>query len=584
MSTDETRRGPTSGNARGGSDAESARLAPSDIARETLKQLGSRKLLPTPENFERLYHQIAGTEAEPAFPADALRGVAKALPRGTPAQLSLVRQFEKAIAQGSWSSVRQGFAAALSEIIDAELPWSSLLLELLREIDPERVGAQRTVRQLQILQLLAQPMEATQLHRRLDALAREWRRPGAAVAVAAAPTDGLQQLLAQLLREGIAPLLSEQPALAQEARSLAEQLNVAGSPFEQQQLAQHLDRFRTGLQLAAESHAAVRDALIDLLRLIIDNIRLLVSDDHWLHGQLEVLSEALQGQLDIRSLEEVGRRLRKVIEKQGHLARQISDAQQRLKAMLGGFIDRLGELTDSTTGYTVTLDACAQRISEADSLDSLADVVQLLLVSTQETRDSAARSAAELAELRDQVAAANQSVVVLQRELEETSELVRIDPLTGALNRKGLDEALEREMTRMQRMGTRLCVAVLDIDNFKQINDSHGHLVGDEVLRHISTVLRETLRSNDSVVRFGGEEFVLLLPDITIEEAQSVVSRLQRELTRRFYLANAQKLLLTFSAGVTDFEASELPHDVIDRADKAMYAAKHAGKNRVMVG
>ena len=185
--------------------------------------------------------------------------------------------------------------------------------------------------------------------------------------------------------------------------------------------------------------------------------------------------------------------------------------------------------------------------------------------------------------LRDQVAAANQSVAVLQRELAETSELVRIDPLTGALNRKGLDEALEREMARMQRMGTRLCIAVLDIDNFKQINDSHGHLVGDEVLRHIATVLRETLRGNDSVVRFGGEEFVLLLPGINVEEAQSVVSRLQRELTRRFYLANAQKLLLTFSAGVTCFEADEQPSAVIDRADKAMYAAKHAGKNRVMV-
>jgi diguanylate cyclase len=96
-------------------------------------------------------------------------------------------------------------------------------------------------------------------------------------------------------------------------------------------------------------------------------------------------------------------------------------------------------------------------------------------------------------------------------------------------------------------------------------------------------VLRETLRGNDSVVRFGGEEFVLLLPGVGVEEASSVVQRLQRELTRRFFLANAQKLLLTFSAGITAFAQGEHPSEVIDRADKAMYAAKHAGKNRVMV-
>jgi diguanylate cyclase len=174
-------------------------------------------------------------------------------------------------------------------------------------------------------------------------------------------------------------------------------------------------------------------------------------------------------------------------------------------------------------------------------------------------------------------------MVVLRRELEETSQLVRHDPLTGALNRKGLDEALEREISRMQRMGTRLCVAVLDVDNFKEINDTHGHLVGDEVLRHLTTVLRDTLRANDSVVRYGGEEFVLLLPGIGAEEAQAVVVRLQRELTKRFFLANAQKLLLTFSAGVTDFGADEDPTQVLERADKAMYAAKHAGKNRVTV-
>ncbi len=562
------------------------RPAPSDIARETLKRLAHLRLPPTPENYTRTYQQISGEESAAPFPEESLRALVHALPRGTPSLLNLARQCERAIALGSWTELRSALNHSLLEIVDAELPWASVLLETLRELDPDRAGPQRGLRQLQLLQLLAQPMESAQLHRRMDALVREWRSrraPEAREPAANTPTEGLHELLAGLLRDGIAPMLEPQPALAHEARMLAEQLREAQGEFDLQALGQQLHRFQRGLELAAQSDAALRDALIDLLRLIIDNIRLLVTEDHWLHGQLGLLAESLQGQLDVRVLEEVGRRLRKVIEKQRHLARQISDAQQRLKSLLSGFIERLGELTDSTSSYHDVLSDCATRISEADSIEALAEVVGLLLTRTEQTRETAARSAAELAELREKVETANQSVLVLQRELEETSQLVRLDPLTGALNRKGLDEVLEREMARMQRLGTQLCVVVLDVDNFKAINDSHGHLVGDEVLRHIATVLRETLRGNDSVVRFGGEEFVLLLPGVGVEEASSVVQRLQRELTRRFFLANAQKLLLTFSAGITAFAQGEHPSEVIDRADKAMYAAKHAGKNRVMV-
>lgn len=562
------------------------RTAPSELAREALKRLSHLRLPPTPENYTRIYQQISGEDPPAAFPEESLRALVHALPRGNPALLNLARQCERAVALASWSELRSALSQGLVEIVDTELPWASVLLEILRELDPDRAGVQRGLRQLQLLQLLAQPMESAQLHRRMDALVRDWRsrRPAEAREEAAnTPSEGLHELLAGLLQEGIAPLLETQPALAHEARMLAAQLREMQGEFDLQALGQLLHRFQRGLELAAQSEAALRDALIDLLRLIIDNIRLLVADDHWLHGQLGLLAESLQGSLDVRVLEEVGRRLRKVIEKQRHLARQISDAQQRLKNLLAGFIARVGELTESTSSYHEVLSDCATRISEADSLDALADVVSLLLVRTHQTRETASRSAEELSELREQVETANQSVLVLQRELEETSQLVRLDPLTGALNRKGLDEVLEREMARMQRLGTQLCVVVLDVDNFKAINDSHGHLVGDEVLRHIANVLRETLRGNDSVVRFGGEEFVLLLPGVGVEEASHVVQRLQRELTRRFFLANAQKLLLTFSAGITGFSQGEHPSEVIDRADKAMYAAKHAGKNRVMV-
>jgi diguanylate cyclase (GGDEF)-like protein len=188
----------------------------------------------------------------------------------------------------------------------------------------------------------------------------------------------------------------------------------------------------------------------------------------------------------------------------------------------------------------------------------------------------------ELHELRGRVHDANSEISRLQLELEQTSELIRHDPLTGVLNRKGLDDALARETALARRRGTALCLGLLDVDNFKQINDTHGHQTGDEALQHLAEVVRDNLRPQDSVARYGGEEFVILLPDTVLDSAMATLVRLQRALTKRFFLAQQQKLLITFSAGVAELRDSEDPEDAIDRADKAMYIAKRSGKNRVL--
>ena len=183
--------------------------------------------------------------------------------------------------------------------------------------------------------------------------------------------------------------------------------------------------------------------------------------------------------------------------------------------------------------------------------------------------------------LRGTVEQANKDIQRLEKELEHASTLVRHDPLTGSLNRKGLEDMLTREVARMQRRNTKLCVAMLDVDNFKRLNDTFGHSTGDEALKHLAGVIRENLRPQDSSGRYGGEEFLLLLPDTTLPDAVTALQRLQRELTRRFFLFENQKVLITFSAGVTELHLSEPQEAAIDRADQAMYRAKRAGKNRV---
>jgi len=196
---------------------------------------------------------------------------------------------------------------------------------------------------------------------------------------------------------------------------------------------------------------------------------------------------------------------------------------------------------------------------------------------------NAQRSRDELRNAKQSVEEAEKRIGELQAELDKASTLVRHDQLTGVLNRRGLEEAFEKETARAQRRQSTLCVALLDIDNFKKLNDTLGHDAGDAALVHLTTVIRETMRPQDTVARFGGEEFIILLPDTPLEDAQTALVRLQRELTRRIFLHNNNRQLITFSAGVTDFRAGDTQPSVSKRADEAMFAAKQAGKNRVLI-
>jgi diguanylate cyclase len=184
--------------------------------------------------------------------------------------------------------------------------------------------------------------------------------------------------------------------------------------------------------------------------------------------------------------------------------------------------------------------------------------------------------------MREKTLQTEADIAKLHQELDRVSALARHDPLTGALNRQGLDEAVNREVANMRRKDTPLCVSLLDIDNFKKLNDSMGHATGDVALAHLATVARESMRPQDTLARYGGEEFVILMPDTPLEQGIDALRRLQRELSRRFFMTGTEKVLITFSAGVAQVAPDEAGDAAIRRADQAMYHAKRAGKNRVV--
>lgn len=169
----------------------------------------------------------------------------------------------------------------------------------------------------------------------------------------------------------------------------------------------------------------------------------------------------------------------------------------------------------------------------------------------------------------------------LAEALARIRELAIRDELTGLFNRRHMLELLHTERSRADRSGQAWCLCMIDIDHFKTINDRHGHGVGDEVLRSLSLIIRDGLRDCDHVARWGGEEFLVLLPNTALDEAVLVVERIRQSLLRTGVSRSVQDLRVTLSAGVSQAFAEESLPQAIDRADQALYRAKSAGRNRI---
>lgn len=165
-------------------------------------------------------------------------------------------------------------------------------------------------------------------------------------------------------------------------------------------------------------------------------------------------------------------------------------------------------------------------------------------------------------------------------EIARLSRLTRLDPLTGALNRRGLEEGYAPASIPTDEK--RLAVVMVDIDHFKSINDTHGHLVGDEVLRRIARQLSRVLRTSDAIVRYGGEEFLLLLADVTLAEAMRVAERARSAIEAQTIRVGEVPLKVTVSIGVGMQQIREPLGSTVDRADTALYRAKREGRNRVL--
>jgi diguanylate cyclase len=541
---------------------------PSDIARDTFSTLASRKLSPTPENYARIYREISG---EPA-----------------PAPESEI-----------------GATTSKGHLIPA---WSELIRDLLRQLETPHKGITVTRKKEGVETVLSRFSSDPQvLFGKLQGLIRSWTSaptapsadelvpaispaPPAKTATVAAfvsssPVGENPELwgqLRELLAQTLENTLSTHPEMSSEIQALVVQVRATDNKALLNDLAKQLRQFWFKLELRGGDKNKIQEGLVRLLRLLIENVSEMVEDDKWLHGQIAALQDIVANPLSKHSIADAERSLRDAVIKQSSLKQSLTDAKATLKSLMTTFIDRLGDLTESTGEYHTKIEGYSQKIGQADNLTQLSHILKDVMHDTRVIQASALRSHEELILSKKQADEAEERIKELEHELEQVSELVREDQLTGALNRRGLDESIDRELKRADRSKTALSVALLDIDNFKHLNDSLGHQAGDRALVHLTQVIKETLRPADTVGRYGGEEFLIVLPDSDLAAAIEAMQRLQRDLTKKFFLHNNERVLVTFSAGVALRGENEDAEDLIGRADKAMYKAKQAGKNRVV--
>lgn len=562
---------------------------PTIIARETLRRLASLKIPPTPDNYHKLYEQIAGNSNS---------GVNSAIS----------------------PSINQSVFAHSPET-EIPIPWGNTIEALLKQLETRR-GALTTVKKREgVNRVLAKfSKDSNQLHNKLKALIDSWGALPATAHELQPPqhesvesfsskvlsidsvsqnsqlelalseqnhltnqlSDQLLELLAQMI-EHVALMQSSDVILAEEAKVLAYQARKIQDKLELEHFAACFQQFCYRFDAYTENGIQLQQGLLKLIHRLMDNTGELLSEDQWIGELINKLRETISKPLDLRIIAQAEHYLDEIAQGQELIRHSLSEAKMTLKLMVTSLITNIEELTDTTGEYQEKLEHYSGRIGNTDDIKELNQLLVLIMEETKQMQKNTLNYRNDFLAARTEVSLAQNKINQLEIELMAMGEKVHEDHLTGILNRRGLDNAYERETSRALRHQVPLCFALLDIDNFKQLNDMLGHQAGDNALVYLVESIKETTRPEDVVSRYGGEEFVILLPNTQLEEAVQILSRVRRTLTKKFFLHENKRLLITFSAGIAQHRPGESQDHIFKRADEALYRAKKSGKNQILV-
>ena len=257
---------------------------------------------------------------------------------------------------------------------------------------------------------------------------------------------------------------------------------------------------------------------------------------------------------------------------------RISNVSERMHARIEAVHDAIDMAMTTANAYSGSLQAASGDLDRDITAPAMKTLADRLLLETRRMQDT--NQALEL-----QLEASRDDIASLQRDLDDVRRESMLDPLTKISNRKSFDEGLAAAMADATATGDPLCLLLLDIDFFKNFNDTYGHQTGDQVLRLVAMTLKSNIKGKDLAARYGGEEFVAILPSTDIEGAMIVAENIRKAIAAKELLKRStnEKLgRITASFGLAMLHPSDTAASLIERTDRCLYAAKHAGRNRVI--
>ncbi len=390
-----------------------------------------------------------------------------------------------------------------------------------------------------------------------------------------------RQMWEQSLHLGLIPICGDD-ALGQRAgQLLALAHDAAQAPLLLGDNRELWGRFQG--QVAQERQAT--DGVLELFSSVVAHLGDVFAADSAAAAEFGTLQQVARRPLDGARIELARSVIEPWLRRQAALQRSALDARATSREVVGAIARSLATFAGHSEQFNDTLRVDLQRLQQGVDGAQLESLAQQLLQRGTALHGQCGELGEQLRQAQQQAEQAMHRIRRLESELQQASQQLQEDPLTGALNRRGLDVAFARDSVRALQSERPLAAALLDLDHFKQINDSYGHDFGDEVLRALVQVTRKLVRPGDSIARMGGEEFMVLFPETDAQAAQLVVQRLLQGFRNRRLLhrSTGQRVELSFSAGVAQCLVGEGFESLYERADAALRQAKQSGRQQVFL-
>jgi diguanylate cyclase len=592
-----------------------------EIARQTLIKLSKSQRPPTPENYRQVYDEIAGVASanSKAILDNTLNKILLEKSKSNANYAAIAKKISSLIDKHDAVNLDKQLRALISTDAenDSDIQWGSLLRYLLKQLDRNHAGLTATSKKDGLNRVITNfGNDSSQLAEKVKTLITSWGE-GKTANIEIPPNDiskpirngessknddaplsthhankndvnhadiaiAWRDILIRTIRILVLPKFSDSPSATNRVEELIKEAEAAHTLEQINQLNGSLRSTLLRAEMQTDAQRRMQEALIEILRLLVASMADLTIEDQWLHAQIMIVKEIVSKPLKIDTVYNAESSLKELIFKQSQIKPGLIEAKETLRSMVSTFVSRLADITTSTGNYQSKIEEYHTQINAVEDISELNTILESLVGDISEMNNEAKANHVTLLESQKKAQEAEKKINELTLKLDYISEAAHEDFLTGALNRRGMDEALIREFERSDRHGTPLSLAMLDVDHFKKINDTMGHSTGDKALAHLSKVVKSILRSTDVLARYGGEEFVILLPGSNQKDAVTVVSGLQRDLTKNFFLHNNERVLITFSAGVAERLHGETVDSVLPRADAALYLAKQSGRNRVI--